>query len=434
MTADSWTPPDLTYLQAILPYLAVAAVAFAVTLIATPAIRAIAIKKNIIDHPDMERKNHEKPIAYLGGLAIFLGWLVAFIYGGFDFSLLTQANANQFARFIEDNNFPIAIIIGGIVIVTVGMIDDIVGSSPRVKIGGQLIAAAALAWGNVGTKLIVDIATLLHLPLTDGLAYILGAAFIAILVIGSCNAINLIDGLDGLASGVTAITMLGFLVLAASLAVNFDKTFQDPVTAPRIVMCLAVFGALLGFLVYNFNPASIFMGDAGSLLLGYLAAAVILMFVRASDLAPPGVRPALGPRLVIAALIVFGLPIADTVMAIIRRKMSGKPIMSPDSNHLHHQFLRFYKSKGLANGNAVKAAVATMYLLAVAFAVMGTIMIVANQRWQFVLGSFIVVYLLVVVAGIRSGVLQRRMAHEQTPANDNPTAPSDNTETETIPS
>ncbi|MEZ6190820.1 MAG: MraY family glycosyltransferase [Phycisphaerales bacterium] len=375
-------PSTLT--QVIAPYMGVFFVAFFVAIITTPLMRMLAVRNGIVDLPDLKRKNHIEPVAYLGGVAIFLGWLIAI---GTAYYVAPEHMALQLVR----GNPLLMIMLGAGAITLTGFFDDVYSISPRVKIGGQLFAAAALANYNVGTQLIgltfaifgidsLGIGAWDALPLIN---YVLGTGLIAAMVIGGCNAMNLIDGLDGLASGVTVIAGIGFLFIAAHVSLTTPDIDKDPV---RIAVCLALIGAVLGFLPYNFNPASIFMGDTGSLLLGYLCIASILLYADA------GGRSLL---LVTAGLIVFAVPITDTSLAIFRRKMQGKPILSPDSQHIHHLLRR--------SGLSVKKSVGVMYLAATVFAVLGYTMVAMELRWRYVLAVFFVVYGFIVVTAYKYG-------------------------------
>ena len=377
----------ITASSVLAPYMAVFFVAFFVSFIATPIMRWLAIRNGVVDWPDFKRKVHLQPVAYLGGIAIFLGWLAG--------TLMCFVIEPHDARVIELGmthvKFPFAIVIGGAVIALTGVIDDVYGVSPRVKIGGQLFAAAALATQDVGTELVADTFVSLGIafPHSDIVAYILGAIFIAVLVVGGCNSVNLLDGMDGLASGVTAIATTGFLVISLIVAIGMSNPGGDPpgidlITSPvRIVMCLAILGTLMGFLPYNFNPANIFMGDAGSLLLGYLSVSTILLLSHA---------PGPGPALVMAALVVFAMPFTDTVLAITRRKMAGKPIFSPDKAHPHHQLRK--------SGLTVKQTVLAMYALCLGFATIGCMMVFL--RWRYVLAIFFVLFAFIAVTAIKS--------------------------------
>jgi UDP-GlcNAc:undecaprenyl-phosphate GlcNAc-1-phosphate transferase len=367
--------------------MAVFFVAFFVSFVATPVMRWLAIRNGVVDWPDFKRKVHLQPVAYLGGIAIFLGWLAGI--------LMCFAITPHDARVIELGmthvKFPFAIVIGGAVIALTGVIDDVYGVSPRVKIGGQLFAAAALATQDVGTELVADTFSSLGMafPHSDIVAYVLGAIFIAVLVVGGCNSVNLLDGMDGLASGVAGIATCGFLVISLVVAIGMSNPDGVPpgidlITSPvRIVMCLAILGTIMGFLPYNFNPANIFMGDAGSLLLGYLCVSTILLLAHA---------PGPGPALVMAALVVFAMPFTDTILAITRRKMAGRPIFSPDKAHLHHQIRK--------SGLTVKQTVLAMYALCLGFATIGCMMVFL--RWRYVLAIFFVLFAFIAVTAIKS--------------------------------
>jgi UDP-GlcNAc:undecaprenyl-phosphate/decaprenyl-phosphate GlcNAc-1-phosphate transferase len=375
-------PTGLTYVIA--PYMGVFFIAFFVSIIATPLMRMLAVRNGIVDLPDLKRKNHIEPVAYLGGVAIFLGWLIAiatayYVAPGHDALQLTRGNPL------------VSIMLGAGAITLTGFFDDVYGISPRVKIGGQLFAAAALANYNVGTQLIglifsvvgVETLTVVGWDALPMVSYILGTVMIAVMVIGGCNSMNLIDGLDGLASGVTVIAGIGFLCIAAIVALRAPDILKDPI---RIAVCLALIGAVLGFLPYNFNPASIFMGDTGSLLLGYLCIASILLYSDAEG------RSLL---LVTAGLIVFAVPITDTSLAIFRRKMQGKPILSPDSQHIHHLLRR--------TGLSVKKSVGVIYLFAALFAALGYTMVAMELRWRYVLAVFFVIFGFIIVTAYKYG-------------------------------
>jgi UDP-GlcNAc:undecaprenyl-phosphate GlcNAc-1-phosphate transferase len=331
-------------------------VAFLVTLLATPVIRRVAVTLEIIDKPDQTRKLHRFPIAYLGGFAVFMGVTAAIITSLF----IDKSPADVF------EHVPLAVVIGILAITFTGLADDAYGWDPRLKIAGQLVAAAALAMNDIGVHVaegvlvplfgapnetLVTIGSLI-VPNAE-LYYWVGTALIALFVLGGCNATNLIDGLDGLLSGSVAIMMVGFLLVSLMMATS--KTIAgatDSLAGARIVICLATLGAVLGFLPWNFNPAVIFLGDCGSLLLGYLAVVVILMF------GEEGNTP-----LVIAGLIIFALPIMDTCLAIVRRKLAGRPWSAPDSDHIHHQLKR-----GLGG---VKKAVFALYCITAVFTAIG---------------------------------------------------------------
>ena len=382
------------------PYLGVAGAALGVSLLATPLMRRLALRYGVVDRPDLVRKRQRRPVAYLGGAAIFLAWLAGLATCHF----ITPHDPRAADLGLTHVSFPISLVIGALVITLTGLFDDVFGLSPRVKIGGQLFAAAALAHNDVGTELVKDFIIALGYPAQppppELLCYVIGAALIAVFVLGGCNSLNLLDGMDGLAGGVTLIAAVGLLFLAVFAAVGLTGPAHGPpgidiLTSPlRIAMCMALIGAVLGFLPYNYHPASIYLGDAGSLLLGYLTVGSILLLAHA---------PAAGPALVMAGLIIFALPIIDTLLAIVRRKVAGKRISEPDHHHLHHKLL--------ARGFGVRRATLTLYALAACFAVSGCT--VVFLRGRYVLLVFVGLFSTVPIAGY----IMSRRARRGAPVN-----------------
>jgi len=372
-------------------------VAFMVTLLVTPLCRKFAIANGIIDRPDEVRKNHKFPIAYLGGLAVFIGLLaaIAFSYVGPRLGLIQYHSTSKFAGDIQA--VPLSILIGMTVIMIVGLIDDVANISPWQKVGGQLFGAAMLAYGEIGTKLagqiLLPIGTLLHNPdmkfvvggVPIDVVYWVGTALIAMAVLGACNASNLVDGLDGLLSGVTAIAGFGLLVIALGLAASDDGPFDHA----RLVLCMALIGACLGFLPHNFNPAVIFLGDAGSLLLGYVTIVIVL------SLGDTGQT-----SLVLAGVVIFAVPIIDTSLAIVRRKLSGKKLSEGDDQHLHHMLKRAL---------GVKGAALTLYAMALGFAGLGVLMTLERARVSYV----IVIVLASFIGVIATKTARRKIFEEQ---------------------
>lgn len=378
-------------------YIFVFIVAFIVTLFATPLVRRMAIANGIVDHPSEARKIHKMPIAYLGGVAVYLGIVAGIIYSyfGTENAFLLQYHEIKAEHMVDGTTYPIVplwIALGLTSIVLVGLLDDITGIPPRVKLGGQLVAAAGLALGNIGINVAAGVLTptlgrlldnpelVYHIPLPGeipmlgssielDIIYWTGTAIIAIFVLGACNASNFIDGLDGLLTGVTSIAMVGLLAISLTLAMLDDGVFD----APRIIFGLAVLGACLGFLPHNFNPASIFLGDTGSLLLGYCSAVMIL------SLGDTGKT-----WLVTAGLIIYAIPIIDTVLAIIRRKLAGKKMSDPDADHLHHMLKRAF---------GVKGAVFTLYGIGIVFMLMGVMLSYFRGRIIYALALLMASYI-----------------------------------------
>ncbi len=391
-------------------YLAVFIVAFLVTVLATPIMRRLAVANGVIDRPSESRKQHRVPVAYLGGVAVFLG-----ILAGITFSYAEMFMPASIVRFhdsptrgIDFRPVPISVVLGMTLIMLTGLIDDVVGLVPRLKIGGQLLAAAALAMEDVGTKVAKGVLApigravgnegliyTIDLPgafesligqaaVNVDIVYWVGTAIIALFVLGACNASNLIDGLDGLLTGVTGIAAAGLLVVALMLASLDD----GPLDSSRIVIAMALCGACLGFLPHNFNPATIFLGDAGSLLLGFVTIVLVL------SLGDTGKT-----QLVVAGLVIYAIPIIDTVLAIVRRKLAGRPMSAPDDQHLHHMLKRAL---------GVKGAVLTLYGIAFAFALLGIWLTFGRVRVVFTVALVFATFI-----GVTAVKIARRQSIEQ---------------------
>ncbi len=378
-TLDPLAVEEMSRLSIFHGYIGVFVIAFLTTLLVTPILRRLAIANGVIDHPDFERKEHKLPVAYLGGVAIYLGLLLAFAYSIFAPSGFLDPHPSE----VRQSAVPFSVLLGMTLIMFVGLLDDMIGISPRIKISGQLLAAAALAMDDVGVKVAAGVLTpiarligvqenllfTIDLPVTIPMfgaqiqidvVYWVGTAIIAIFILGACNASNLIDGLDGLLTGVTSIAIAAMLVIALGLALVSD----GPLDSARVIICLATLGACLGFLPHNFKPATIFLGDCGSMLLGFMTVVVIL------SLGDTGKTP-----LVVAGLLIYAVPIMDTTLAIVRRKMSGKPMSEPDDQHIHHLLKRSF---------GVTRAVFTLYGIGAVFGVLGILVSLGRARVAYV--------------------------------------------------
>ena len=338
----------------------VGVVAMGVSLVFTPIMRSIAYRTGIVDRPDDLLKPHGRPVAYLGGLAMCLGLLVglacyAVMMPHFqeNWQALRQAFANWEPTTLPDNPLwkLICIAAACVVITITGLVDDLRDITPRQKIFGQVLAAAIILLGGVGAGMIKMILHPIGIDLPLWLELPLRSAFCVILVICTCNATNLLDGLDGLCGGVTGIISLGFLALAVWLAVFSNYPGIDDL---RVGLCLAMAGAVLGFLPYNIPPASIFMGDAGSMLLGFFVATMMALFCIEGT-----------ARWFIAACIVYALPILDTALAVVRRILEGKKIFAGDRSHLYDQLVD--------RGMTVKQVVGLFYVLSLVAALVGVL-------------------------------------------------------------
>jgi UDP-GlcNAc:undecaprenyl-phosphate GlcNAc-1-phosphate transferase len=225
------------------------------------------------------------------------------------------------------------------------------------------------------------------------LYYWIGTGFLAFVIIAGCNAANLIDGLDGLLTGSATIMSMGFL--AMGLLVASTVMIENPSTSlvgVRVALALALLGTTLGFLPWNFNPAVIFLGDCGSLLIGYLCVTIVLLFGEDGP-----------PSLVVAGFIVFGLPITDTTLAIIRRKVAGVPLSTPDAQHIHHQVKRFFGS--------VRKAVCALYGITMSFTVIGValtaVLLLTETRVLVVYAIGAAFFGIVVAVAVKIALIQR---------------------------
>ncbi|HOQ05543.1 MAG TPA: MraY family glycosyltransferase [Anaerohalosphaeraceae bacterium] len=291
-------------------------------LAATWLSRRLALRLNIVDRPDNTVKTHGRPIAYLGGLGIWVGFAVGM--------LLRLAGAEKFAGLVW-------FLAASVLICLVGLADDILSLSPGRKIAGQILTAAlAVFFLNPYLKEVFP-----HLPAPFAAAVSFG--LLVFFVLGASNSVNLLDGLDGLCGGVTFLICIGFFLLAAMSRSAFSS-FQQ-------TLALSLAAACAGFLMFNYPPASIFMGDAGSLLIGFLLACQMILFLLQ------------GPAAFLASLFIFGLPILDTSVAILRRLLNRKPLFVADRGHIYDQLV----DRGFTKTQSVLAC----YLLTALFSAVG---------------------------------------------------------------
>lgn len=297
-------------MQTWIHYLLIFAIAFAATAAFVPPIRRFAVAHNVVDEPGPRRVNR-RPVPRLGGVAMFGGLLVAIVveYVG------ERAGLWHGPLYIpgELNVRSMGVLIGLAVIVVVGVIDDVRNLGPGVKFLGQLFASCIIAATG----------TILHTFQIPGSSAVIDFGLWAypitvIYLVCFINIINLIDGLDGLAAGITGMA-------AITLFIMF-MTLQQTEAALLAAITAAVAGA---FLVYNFYPASIFMGDSGSMLLGLLLGSISLV----------GTTRLLSITLLIVPVIVALIPIIDTAAAIVRRLRKHESIATPDAGHIHHRLL-----------------------------------------------------------------------------------------------
>ena len=278
-----------------------------VSYVLTPYIKKLAFKIGAVDRPD-NRKVHKKIMPRLGGLAIYIAFMIGCVAS------------------MEITWDIFGILFGGTLIVALGVADDVYQLPAKVKLLGQIAAACVLVIFDIRIEWVNN-------PL-GGYFYLdmLSIPFTIFWVISFTNVVNLIDGLDGLAAGVSAIASLTVILVAVQMG-YFHVA----------ILTAALAGAIIGFIRYNFNPATIFMGDTGSMFIGYMLAAISVY---------GAVKTAATIALIVPA-IALGLPILDTAFAIMRRYVNVRPIFQPDKGHLHHRLL--------ATGMSHKETVLFMY-------------------------------------------------------------------------
>lgn len=322
-----------------LPYLGVLLATALTTFAATPVVRWLANRFGAIDRPS-DRKVHPKPTPTLGGVAIWLGILAG---------LWAASAIPSFRGVFALSSEPLGVAIAGTVIVALGAFDDLRGIAAPAKVAGQVLAGGILIL--FGVQLVYFwFPGLGVLSLSPDLAVPLTLLWVLAMV----NALNLIDGLDGLAAGVAAIAAGAFFVYAFQAAdSSFAVTPGSGGPSPAALFSALVVGAAIGFLPYNFNPARIFMGDSGSMLLGLVLAAATVSGVGRTDVPTNPDFAALAIPVMIP-LLVLAVPFTDVVLAVIRRLRRGRAIFRPDKEHIHHRLLEI--------GHSHRTAVLLMYL------------------------------------------------------------------------
>lgn len=304
----------------VVAYVVVVAVVIVTTLAATPLVRRLAIHVDAVVRPD-ERRVHEHPTPTLGGLAMLVG-----LYAG----MFTAWRIHAFDEIFSGSTEPIGILLAATLIVIVGAVDDLREVSAPAKAAGMVLAASVLVIG--GTSILV-----LRIPfqgtflLSADWSYLISVIW----VVGMANAINFIDGLDGLAAGIVGIAAGAFFLYSMQLA--DAGLLQDGNAGPLVA--IIVFGVCIGFLPFNVHPAKIFMGDCGALLLGLLMAASTMVVGGRTDQPFSGQSWFFYAPLLIP-LLVLAVPIFDTAFAIVRRATKRKGVATADINHLHHRLMR----------------------------------------------------------------------------------------------
>lgn len=318
----------------IIAFIIAAAVSFA----ATPLMMRLAKLVGAIDVPEDNRRVHTVPIPRLGGLAIFLGFVAALFYKyGFKHELL-------------------GVLTGASIIVTLGFFDDIKPLSAKFKFLVQIIAAVIVIQSGVKINGVTNPLYFLF-PEAPYIKFGIWSYPLTLFwIVGVTNAINLVDGLDGLAAGISTISAVTLLFAAMSTGQN---------VAAFLAAILAA--SALGFLPYNFNPAKIFMGDTGALFLGFMLSVISVT----------GALKGAAALSILVPIFAIGLPIFDTLFAMIRRTLSGKSMMEADKGHLHHKLLDA--------GMSQKQAVLTLYSISAVLGFSAVALVEVTLKVAFVL-------------------------------------------------
>ncbi|MED1673255.1 MraY family glycosyltransferase [Pallidibacillus thermolactis] len=295
-------------------------------------IKKLALQLNVMDIPN-SRKVHKTPTPRLGGLAIIFGTFFGLLY-------LKPAHPNY-----------LDYIIGAVIIIITGVLDDKFSLRPNLKLIGQILPSIFLIIQGVSIERIT-------LPFIGIIEFSPAVCVIVTLIwlIGITNAINLIDGLDGLASGVSSIALLSILIMAIMDMQPFI-----------VILCTVLIGSNIGFLFHNFYPAKVYMGDTGSLFLGYSIAYISIL----------GLFKKITLFGFIIPVIVLGVPICDTLFAIVRRWLNGEKLMKPDKKHIHHQLL--------AAGFSHRATVLMIYGISAVFGLLAIIFSNASINYLLVI-------------------------------------------------
>lgn len=333
--------------------LIMALIALILSLLLVPGVGKLAIRIGAVDKPNA-RKVHTHIMPRMGGLAIYTSFFIVLF--------LSHSVTKEL----------LGLFLGGTVLVIVGIIDDMKDIPAKVKLCGQILAACIVVAFGVRVDFMTNIfhgdiffLSIFSIPVT------------IIWIVAIINAVNLIDGLDGLAAGIS-------IIAAATMAISGYASGQLLMAS----MAMILIGATLGFLRYNFHPAKIFMGDTGSMFLGYNLAVFAVLGVTKSFTALSLVTP----------ILVLAIPILDTLFAIIRRKMNHKPIFKPDKHHLHHCLLNY--------GFSHRDTVLIIYAVSAVLALCGLIMTYLSSTQGICLLT--VISIIIIYAAIKIGVIGKR--------------------------
>ena len=351
-------------------------IAFISTFMITPHTINLAKKLGAVDTPQDDRRMNKVIMPRLGGLAIIIGFFLSSIY------LLSTMTIEGTLNLLQENYYMkvLGFVIGALLIGVTCFIDDVKGVRAIIKLIVQI--AAAVICVKCGIRIDrINIPFLNFLDMGNIMAYLVTIIWI----VGITNAINLIDGLDGLSTGIAIISCISLMVI---FSLN-----GSPLVS--IILITSLCGALVGFLPYNFNPAKTFMGDTGSNFIGYCLSILSII----------GMAKTYTAIVLIAPLIVFGLPLFDTSFAIVRRLIKGKSIKAvfkPDAGHLHHRLIK--------HGFTQKQAVLILYAVT-AFLGIFAIILIESGIWKAT--SFALIILIMCLVGYKEVVKQKLLVGDR---------------------
>lgn len=326
-------------------------VTFLVSVLLVPIVKKVAEHVGAMDVPNA-RKVHKKPMPRLGGLAIYIAFLLGYILYG---QISTQM---------------ISILIGSFLLIIVGIFDDINSVPAKYKFLVQTIAASiVVVYGKLGFSELTILGLSFHFPM------IINDILAIFFIVAITNAINLIDGLDGLSSGISAIYFLTIAVIAL---------ITNKLGGIDIILSLIMLGATLGFLFHNFPPAKIFMGDTGSLFLGFMISIIALLGYKVTTFTS-----------LVVPIVVLAIPIFDTLFAILRRLLKGQSVAVADKEHFHHQLLKMKYSP--------VASILIIYAIDIAFAVVSILYVLGDN--QFAIAIYVVLMILLLFVVLRTDIL-----------------------------
>lgn len=323
----------------------IVAISFFASLILVPIAKRIAIHIGAVDKPN-ERRVNKVVMPTQGGLAIFASFMLCFM-------LFVGMNVQMFS-----------ILIGSFIIILTGIFDGIKPIKARYKLLAQTAAAAVVVF--YGQIFLTEVSLpFMYFVMPSPINYFISIIFI----VGIINAINLIDGLDGLCSGVSSIYFLTISVIAFSL---------NMIGGLDIILSVIMFGATLGFLVYNFPPATIYLGDTGSMFLGFIISVIALLGFKVTTITS-----------LVIPICILAIPIFDTALAILRRLLNGKKIGEPDKEHFHHQLLKMKFS--------TRTSVLIIYAINIVFAIVSVLYVLGDSQIAILLYALLFLLLLFIV-------------------------------------